>query len=98
MRGLLRLTRCRRACECLSPHHAEIHRLETVTEDDIEEMRRKRLESMKKVHQQRAEWSGAPRNLNESPVSVAFVRWLSPFSRRCLPRFRLCSEWAWSLR
>lgn len=35
----------------------EIHRLETMDEDEIENMRRKRLESMKRVHRQKLEWS-----------------------------------------
>lgn len=38
---------------------AELQRLETLDEDDIEAMRRKRLESLKRVHQQRQEWIGA---------------------------------------
>jgi hypothetical protein len=45
----------------------ELHRLERMEEDDLELVRRKRLETMKRNHKQKQEWLGA---CAELPVSV----------------------------
>jgi hypothetical protein len=37
---------------------AELHRLERMEEDDLEAVRRKRLEMMKRNHKQKQEWLG----------------------------------------
>lgn len=43
---------------CVRVASAELHRLESVDEDDLEAARRKRLEQMKRVHKQKQEWLG----------------------------------------